>query len=112
MRAVATGEPRVVACGGGIVERPENIATMREAGYVVHLDIDFDEAAKRIGSDPDRPLFANREQARSLAETREALYHQAADLRLDTAGRSIEEVARAVASALLEAGVMAVGEGR
>ena len=106
LHEVVQDTPQVVACGGGIVERQDNIDLMRANGYVVCLEVDFDEAAKRIGTDPDRPLFADREQARALAKAREALYHQAADTVIDTTGRSIAELSAAVRDILAREGVL------
>ena len=106
LRDVAQSGPQIVACGGGIVERQENVEVMCDTGFVVCFDVDFDEAVRRIGTDPDRPLFANREQARDLYHAREALYHQAADYVVDTTGRSIDDLAEDVRGTLLREGIL------
>ncbi len=48
----------VVACGGGIVERPANVARLREAGVVVWLDAPWWVLRRRLEAAPgQRPLL-------------------------------------------------------
>ena len=106
--AVAQGEPRIIACGGGVVERPANVDVMHAAGYVVCLNVDFDEAARRIGADTARPLFAAKPAARTLFQAREKLYRQAADVVIDTTASAVDGVAAKVRAALVRDGILHV----
>jgi shikimate kinase len=95
LRAVAAEPASVVACGGGIVLRPENRALLKEAGLVVYLEVTAGEALARIGDVDTRPLLAGSSgtlAATSLLSAREALYRSVADLTIDTVGRTPEQI--------------------
>jgi shikimate kinase len=107
LASLANVERAVVACGGGIVLRPQNRILLAELGRVVYLQGSAGEAIARIGDTATRPLLAGSAgtiTATSLLSAREALYRSVADLTVDTAGKSAEEVAAAVAAALEESG--------
>ncbi len=61
--ASATGKPRIVATGGGIVLQPLNRAIMRGSGIPIWIDVTVREAAKNIRNDIlsgyPRPLFSD-----------------------------------------------------
>jgi|SRR5690606_39148975 len=81
------GEGAVVATGGGAVTDPLTRDLLRQRGFVVHLHIDVPGQLERLARDRTRPLLAtgDREQVlRRLAETRDPLYAEVADLRFDT----------------------------
>jgi shikimate kinase len=85
----------VVATGGGAMLDPENRARMKAAGPVVCLHADEDTILSRVGGDATRPLLLGgdtRERLRALRAERAAVY-AAADHHVETAGRSIGEVA-------------------
>lgn len=94
----------VVALGGGA---PLDPATRRalEGQTVVLLEVGIADASRRIGFDRSRPLLSVNPRATwvALMNERRPLYESVATLRVDTAGRSAEDVARAVAGALAEA---------
>ncbi|MED5373091.1 MAG: shikimate kinase [Myxococcota bacterium] len=71
----------VLACGGGVVERPENLQLLKRWGHVVWLDLPFSLSLERMGEGSGRPLAAD-PQLRARYERRQAAYAQA-DLRLD-----------------------------
>ena len=102
----AMPEAMLISCGGGIVERPENVDAMRRLGVVVHLRVTVDEAESRISNKESRPLFQDLEAARALRERRMPLYEAAADYSVDTAGKSIPQIASAVRRQLEEGGVL------
>ncbi|MDH3399152.1 MAG: shikimate kinase, partial [Acidimicrobiia bacterium] len=65
-RIVATGRDCVVATGGGIVLRPQNVSAMRSNGRVVWLMAGRDELAARVDDSPARPLLFNQQTAQRL----------------------------------------------
>lgn len=77
----------VVATGGGVVLRSQNIETMRGAGRVVWLNPSFETLADRLlrSDRGERPLFESRAQARRLYEQRLDAYSNC-DLRIDIDG--------------------------
>ena len=107
LRAVAAREDSVVACGGGIVTRPENVAVLA-TGTVVYLQTTAEEAVLRIGDRSSRPLLGGVDpagEASRLLEERSALYEQAADIRMDTVGRTQSAIAASIVAVLAERGV-------
>ncbi len=94
--------PSVVATGGGAVLREDNQALLRRHGTVVYLAVSPEEAMARLGDAGDRPLLAGEglAAARSILDSRLALYRATADAVVDTGGRTPAEVAEAVIAAL------------
>jgi shikimate kinase len=90
----------VISCGGGVVTAPGNIALLRGLGTVVYLEVTAEEALRRIADARTRPLLNSKTSPAQLLEQRRALYESAADIRVDSCGKSIGEVAAEVASAL------------
>jgi shikimate kinase len=99
--ACSSPEPLVVACGGGAIVDAENRTRLRACGTVVWLRAPVAVLAARVGDDHARPLLAgDSERALSrLDAIRADAYDAAAHARVDTEGRSIDEVAHAVVTA-------------
>lgn len=96
-------ERGVVALGGGAVMDPAT----REAlvgQAVVFLDVSIADASKRIGFDRSRPLLAVNPRASWVAmmKERRPVYEAVAAVRVDTAGRSPEDVAEEIVARLRE----------
>jgi shikimate kinase len=105
----ATGEPLVLALGGGAFVQPPNAAAVRATGHpVVFLDAAPDELRRRCAEHGDRrPLYQDAEQFARLYASRRAAY-LAAGLRVDTTGLTVEEVVEALLRWL---GIAAAPEG-
>ena len=72
----------VIATGGGIVTREENIAAMQEKGLVVWLCRPLEEIIADVRQDTRPNLAGNKEERmRTLYAQREALYQKAAHMR-------------------------------
>lgn len=94
--ALAEEPPSIVACGGGVVVRDANRATLKALGHVIYLRVSAGETLARVGDDGTRPLLSGGGgllAATALLEARETLYTAVADATIDTAGRTAEEVA-------------------
>lgn len=100
---VAGFEPGVVATGGGAVLRDGNVAAMKASGTVVLLVASDETLAARLEDATGRPLLdtGNDPAVRlaTLASERTAAYAAAADVVVDTDGRTPEEVAVAIEAA-------------
>ncbi len=85
----------VVATGGGIVERSENVSFMRGTGVVFFLMMPFSLFLKRMELLRDgRPLLKRSfEEIKDLFKRREGLYRKAAHVVVDIEGKSPEEIA-------------------
>lgn len=104
--ALLAGQRNVVlSTGGGAVLRDENRRMMRIIGTVVNLAAPQAELVARLSRVTDRPLLQGGEPlpdkiARLLLE-REQCYADS-DIRIDTAGKSVEDVAAEVLARLSE----------
>ena len=81
----------VLATGGGAILRPENRAVFTERGFVVYLHATVQQQAERTAMDTQRPLLQTKDRVGKLNELmtmREPLYREAADLIIETAGKS------------------------
>lgn len=106
LRELATGDPRLVSCGGGVVLAAENRTLLNEHGFVIYLQVTAKEAASRISDLSTRPLFGDLSQAERVIQSRLPLYEEVADLVIDTAGRGTGSIAREAFSLLKEAGML------
>ncbi|HYN67885.1 MAG TPA: shikimate kinase [Ornithinibacter sp.] len=99
-RALAE-EHGVLALGGGAPVDP-GTAQLLAAQTVVFLDVGIADASTRVGFDQSRPLLAVNPRASwvRLMNERRPLYEAVATFRVDTAGRSPQEVAVEVAGLL------------
>jgi shikimate kinase/3-dehydroquinate synthase len=93
--------PGVIAVGGGALQDPTTRDALRARPdtTVVYLEVDHDEAMRRVGGDPGRPLLAHPD-VESLHESRLATYRSAAALTVNTTGRSPDEVIGVINEAL------------
>ncbi len=96
--AVASREiPHVVATGGGSVLDPNNVATMRRTGQTVLLTAPIEVMIERVMSDGSvRPLGRSADDIVRIAGERRHVYGAAADIVVDTGGRSIDETVEEV----------------
>ncbi|MDQ2070204.1 shikimate kinase AroK [Natronospira bacteriovora] len=94
-------EPIVLATGGGTVILDENRRLLAERGFVVYLRTSLEyQLARTRQSRHDRPLLETEDperKLRELAEQRDPLYRELADMTVDTDGQSVKQVMRKLA---------------
>lgn len=86
----------VFACGGGIVERRQNIYIIKRSGVVVYLKISAGDALKRLKYVKDRPLLEVDQREKTIKELlskRDVLYRKYSDLVVSNTKRSAEYAA-------------------
>lgn len=93
------GQQRVLALGGGAAMHTGTRQALRERAVVVHLRVSLDEALRRVGADPARPVLARPDLAELHAE-RTAVYDRVADLVVDVDRLGPEETCARLANAL------------
>lgn len=99
------GSRAVIALGGGAVLDPRNRGILSELGTLVWLDAGVKTLASRVEGAEDRPLLAGMSgedrasRLSSLLEQRREAY-ATASIRVETDGRSVDEVCDAVLAAL------------
>lgn len=91
----------VVALGGG-APMQEPVRELLAGHRVVFLDVGIADAARRVGFDGSRPLLAVNPRASwiALMKVRRPVYEGLATVRVDTAGRTPQDVAAEAAQAL------------
>lgn len=95
----------LIATGGGAVLDPENRRRLSESAFVVHLQIDVEAQLARLARDRSRPLLASgdrRGKLAALAQQREPLYAQIADLTHPAAGGRADGAARRLATRITQ----------
>ena len=96
LREIALGNGQVVACGGGIVINPDNIAIMKKSGTMIGLTARPEIIYERIKRASHRPLLKvadPQEKIKELLALRKPYYEQA-HVVIDTSSLSVQEVAQ------------------
>lgn len=85
----------VVSCGGGVPMRERNVAEMKKNGRVVLLTAKPETILERVRDNHDRPLLENNKNVSFIAdllEKRREKYEAAADIVIQTDGKSELEI--------------------
>jgi len=96
LAALAVLEGIVLATGGGVVMLPENRRCLAEGGTVVYLRARPEDLYERVRHDRNRPMLAGADplaRLRELHAQRDPLYHEVADLIVDTGAQSVQTLA-------------------
>ena len=87
-------DPMVIATGGGIITREENIRLMRQNGLVVWLNRPLEDMIADVRQDTRPNLAGDKEERmRTLFAAREALYRRAAHMEYDNRLPPCESIA-------------------
>jgi len=101
---VSSRGPAVVALGGGAVMRESAWRLMRERGVTIYLEAPVEELVRRLGEEgvQTRPLLIGGDPLERLAGlvAERMPWYERADLRLETAGLSVDQVAGAIVGLL------------
>lgn len=95
MKLENEAEGVVLATGGGMPMRDENVALLKKIGTVVFLSAEIETILMRLQMDTGRPLADGEDREkklRPLYEKRLPVYQGAADLCLNTEGKSVSEI--------------------
>ncbi len=90
-------EPKgmVIATGGGLPMREENVKLLKELGTVVYLKCSVETLTGRLSGDTKRPLLAQgnlEERIKTMLAVRGPVYESAADEIIETDGKSFYEI--------------------
>ena len=106
VREAAGAQDCVIACGGGVVLREENVAALKASSVLVYLEVSPQSVLSRIGPQSTvRPLLSGPDRERRVAELleqRRSAYEAAADVTVVTDGLAIEQVVRHVQELLTQ----------
>jgi shikimate kinase len=94
---------RILSAGGGMPVREINRKLMKKLGTVIYLQADSQTLLERLAGDTSRPKLKGGDlfsRITSLMAQREAIYLSASSIRVRTDGKTPEEVAEEILSAL------------
>ena len=77
VRAVACGQPTVMALGGGAAAQPGNVDLIENHGVTIWLSCPFDMVVRRVGQDSSRPLARDLKKFEELFNSRQQAYGRA-----------------------------------
>lgn len=92
-------ERAVIATGGGMPVREENRRYLRRLGTVFFLQADIETLLERLKNDTERPLAAGSDKEkrlRKLYQERLLAYKEAAQVWLDTEGKSLYRIVQEI----------------
>lgn len=90
-KRLAKLQDKVLAMGGGVVLRQENITALKENGLLIFIDRSPEDIIGDVDTETRPLLAAGRQRIYDLYEQREALYRKAADATVQNKG-SLQEV--------------------
>ncbi len=99
VRRVYTYENVVIATGGGVILREENMRYLNRSGYIVLLNSDAQSIFERTRHDNSRPLMKSGNRLlniKRLIKERDASYRKYADMIVNNSTLTPEETAEAV----------------
>lgn len=91
----------VIATGGGIVTRPENVPLLQKQGFVVWLQADEEEIFRRVSRNSKRPLLQTEDPRKTIADLlakRRPLYAAVCHFSIDTTLLTHQQAAEAIIS--------------
>jgi len=99
-RELAERDNIIVDCGGGIIERPENIPALRANGSIFWLQASVDVIISRITDGTERPALTEgktfTEEVAEVLDRRIPLYSDAAQHIINTDDMTPEQVADSI----------------
>ncbi len=94
---------KIIATGGGIIMRDQNVELLHHIGTVVFLQADVGHIYNNIKKNTSRPLLQVddvQEEIRTRLEQREPHYLKAANVIIQTSGKSIIEITNEIVTIL------------
>lgn len=85
----------IISCGGGVVIRSQNVEEMKKSGTIVFLTATPQTIFERVRYSKERPILngnMNVEYIEQLMDKRRTLYEAAAEITVETDGKTIEEI--------------------
>jgi len=95
----------LVATGGGVVLRERNRELLKRSGLVVYISTSVAQQLRRLNRDRSRPLLQTGDRKAKLArlaEQRNPLYEELADIEYPSQNRGLDATAKALADLIRE----------
>ena len=97
-------ENHIIATGGGIILKKENIDIMQKMGLIVFLDIDLKTQIQRVKYRKHRPLLKNtdlKKRLKILKSERDPIYNTISDYIIDVSTKDKKTVVEEIKNKLL-----------
>ena len=97
-------ENHIIATGGGIILKQENIDIMKKMGLIVFLDIDLKTQIQRVKYRKHRPLLKNtdlKKRLKILKSERDPIYNTISDYIIDVSTKDKKTVVEEIKNKLL-----------
>lgn len=96
IKEVSKRENTVIATGGGVPLRPDNIAFLRENGVIILLECDVKVIMKRVSKQGERPLLVSKtEEEVFMLLKKRAPFYENCDFSVDVSTLTPIEAAKA-----------------
>lgn len=98
----------VLSVGGGLPVREENRVLLKKLGTVVYLTASKETIIKRVSGSDNRPLLKGEnldEKVERMLAVRGPLYEAAADVQIDTNGKTADELVNEIMDVKVSAAV-------
>ncbi|GHU98942.1 shikimate kinase [Clostridia bacterium] len=98
-------ENTVIATGGGVPERDDNMEKLKRYGLIILLTCNPKELAGRLKRDKNRPLlqgFFKARKLKQLADRRRERYEKYADIVVDNTGLSVAETVERIQEEIIK----------
>ena len=96
----------VISCGGGVAMRERNVEEMKKNGKVILLTASPETIYDRVKDSNDRPVLNGRKNVKGISELmeqRREKYEAAADLVVNTDGRTVLQICEDLVRQLIDA---------
>lgn len=80
VKDISTWKNTVIATGGGVVKRPENIDILKKNGYIIFIDRPIEKIIADVETDTRPLLKEGKERLYDLLEERYSLYQDACNI--------------------------------
>ena len=88
-------ENKVVSCGGGVVLKEQNVDVMKKSGNIILLTALPQTILERVKDDEERPLLKGNKTVafiQDMMDKRRPYYEGAADVMIDTDGKTVADI--------------------
>lgn len=101
LKECGESKDQIISCGGGVAMRQVNVDEMKKSGKIVLLTASPDTILGRVEDSHDRPLLEHNktvDHITALMNAREPAYQAAADIVVDTDGKSAYQICEEIIS--------------
>lgn len=99
VKTLANHDNFVIATGGGVVLREENVKMLKELGPLILLWAEPKVVWERVKKETHRPLLNvpdPKAEIKKILDYRTPIYHKVADFKVDTSNLTVEEAVRKI----------------